>query len=213
MFEWEWGILVQAERDSGLKPDSIPVVIPNSLPSEGERRSGGKANTFCCPPEWRSAWSGMFSTGGFDRSGTAGKVKSNESCFYRDTQVIKGLVPLSPAPQILAEQPQLSLRKTTFRSTPLDEAKHYFAQLTCQRRFAPTAVRFSRNTVRLPPWNHRSSSPESAGRSAQALSAEFVGRNSYSDFVKELKVSRKPLLSVKHDQYSSPESGALRPNK
>jgi hypothetical protein len=25
--------------------------------------SGGKANGFCRSPEWRSAWSGMFSTG------------------------------------------------------------------------------------------------------------------------------------------------------
>jgi hypothetical protein len=38
---------VEGERDSGLKASTD---------------SGGKANGFCCPPEWRSAWSGMFST-------------------------------------------------------------------------------------------------------------------------------------------------------
>jgi hypothetical protein len=32
-------------------------------PVEGERDSGGKANSFCRLAEWRSAWSGMFSTG------------------------------------------------------------------------------------------------------------------------------------------------------
>jgi hypothetical protein len=32
----------------------------------------------------------------------------------------------------------------------VDEAEHFPAQSACQRRFAPTAVRLPRNTVRLP---------------------------------------------------------------
>jgi hypothetical protein len=39
---------VEGERDSVLKANTD---------------SGGKANSFCPLPEWRSAWSGMFSTG------------------------------------------------------------------------------------------------------------------------------------------------------
>jgi hypothetical protein len=36
------------------------------------------------------------------------------------------------------------------RSNQLDEAEHFYAQSSRQRRFAPTAVRLQRNTVRLP---------------------------------------------------------------
>jgi hypothetical protein len=38
---------VEGERDSGLKLNTD---------------SGGKPNSLCLLPEWRSAWSGMFST-------------------------------------------------------------------------------------------------------------------------------------------------------
>jgi len=40
-------IPLQAERDSGLKLNTD---------------SGGKPNSLCLLPDWRSAWSGMFST-------------------------------------------------------------------------------------------------------------------------------------------------------
>jgi len=35
---------VQGERDSGLKPNTIPLWFRTAFRSEGERRSGGKAN-------------------------------------------------------------------------------------------------------------------------------------------------------------------------
>jgi hypothetical protein len=73
----------------------------------------------------------------------------NESCLYRDKQGIKGLPPLSPAPQIPAEAPPLR-SGTNLRSTQHDEAKHFYAQSTRQRRCAPTAVRLHGNTVRFP---------------------------------------------------------------
>jgi PAS domain S-box-containing protein len=40
-----------------------PLLDEAGLTSAGERDSGGKANSFCPPPESRSAWNGMFSTG------------------------------------------------------------------------------------------------------------------------------------------------------
>jgi hypothetical protein len=72
------------------------------------------------------------------------------SCFYRDKQGIKGLPPLSPAPQIPAEAPPLRSGKPSSLRMVVDEAEHFPAQSACQRRFAPTAVRLHRNAVRLP---------------------------------------------------------------
>ena len=36
---------VEGERDSGLKPNTIPLGFLTAFRSEGEHRSGGKANT------------------------------------------------------------------------------------------------------------------------------------------------------------------------
>src|SRR5215469_7433994 len=54
------------------------------------------------------------------------------------------LHPKSP-PKLLRFAPE-----PTLQSILPDEAEHFYAQSTRQRRFAPTAVRLRRNTVRLP---------------------------------------------------------------
>lgn len=54
------------------------------------------------------------------------------------------------APQIPAEAPPLRYGKPPSLWMVVDEAEHFPAQSACQRRFAPTAVRLHRNTVRLP---------------------------------------------------------------
>src|SRR5690348_14834179 len=46
------------------------------------------------------------------------------SCFYRDKQGIKGLLPLSPAPQIPAEAPSLRYGKLSSTRMVVDEAEH-----------------------------------------------------------------------------------------
>jgi len=61
-----------------------------------------------------------------------------------------GWPPPSPAPQIPAEAPPLRSGEPSSLRMVVDEAKHFPAQSACQRRFAPTAVRLPRNTVRLP---------------------------------------------------------------
>src|SRR5579859_3118607 len=72
------------------------------------------------------------------------------SASTRDMQGIKGLLPLSPAPQIPAEAPPLRSGKLSPLRIVVDEAEHFPSQSACQRRFAPMAVRLQRNTVRLP---------------------------------------------------------------
>ena len=47
----------------GIGRDNISDFTNNGNPVEGERDSGGKANSFARLPEWCAAWSGMFSTG------------------------------------------------------------------------------------------------------------------------------------------------------
>jgi len=74
----------------------------------------------------------------------------NRSYFYREKQGIKGLPPVSPAPQIPAEAPPLRSGKLSPLRIVVDEPEHFPSQSACQRRFAPTAVRLQRNTVRLP---------------------------------------------------------------
>lgn len=59
--------------------------------------------------------------------------------------------PLSSAPQIPAEAPPVRSGKPFSRRMVVDEAEHFPAESACHRRFAPTAVRLNRNTVRLPP--------------------------------------------------------------
>ena len=44
---------VEGERDSGLKPNTIPCDSEQHSGLKVNADSGGKANGSCCPPEWR----------------------------------------------------------------------------------------------------------------------------------------------------------------
>ena len=72
---------------------------------------------------------------------------TNESCFYRAKQGIKGLPPLSPAPQIPAQAPPLRSGQTTLRGAELDEAEHFLdnhlaSVASLRRLFAFTGTPF-----------------------------------------------------------------------